>query len=386
MGIKLPSLVSLLLLPLWTLTANAQQWFQVSQDDRPITLNVSGIVISQAVHRFGPPPNRNWQTTIVQLAQEGQRIAKGDIVARFNNSSQDDRVRQLSGDLALRKGELGVMAEQQSREIEDEKISLAAAESLSKKSARKATQPADLIAGAEYQRLVEEKRIAAELWQRALQRQDLSQQIRTTRRQELEITIQQLEIQLASARQELEGFVIRAPMSGVAIIGTDQGGNKLDVNMSVHPGIVVVEVVDDSRLAVTAEIPEHTAALLRENQRALIVVDAAGGAELTGRVSEVANTVRRQSRGSMAMVRDITVLIDDNQPPVVKLGMSIQLSIETAVQADALAIPESSLVYRAGSPGVILRDGSWQAIVLGPRSGALFVVQGGLNSGQEIQL
>lgn len=376
-------LVLLLLAPF---TAAAEQFFEVHVSDRPVTVATSGIVVSTDVLRFGPPPSGNWQTTIAELAQEGQRVGEGDLLVRFDSSNLDDDVTRVSGQLAQRRNELLSLDERQRQEIEDERVALAAAESEARKADRKAEQPEELIPGIEYRKLVEEKRIANLLMRRARERQALSLRLREARRQELETGVRQLAVKLASVEKELASFTIRAPRSGLVVLGTDNEGNKVDVNATVHPGLVVLRLADDSRLAVQAEIHEHAAARLAVGQRVSVAIDSGGEADLVGRVSRVANTVRRRSRYSESMVRDITVEIDPGQPPVLRLGMSVQIEVELSILKEALAIPSSVLVYRSGSPGVVLRGKGWQPVLLGERSADMFIVEGGLQEGDMVRL
>lgn len=376
-------LVLLLLAPL---TVAAEEFFEMHLSDRPVTVATSGIVVSTEVLRFGPPPSGNWQTTIAELAQEGQRVKEGDLLVRFDSSNLDDDVTRVSGQLARRRSELESLDERQRQEIEDERVALAEAESEARKADRKAEQPEELIPGIEYRKLVEEKRIANLLMRRAQERQALSLRLREARRQELETGVRQLAVKLASVEREFESFTIRAPRSGLVVLGTDYEGNKVDVNASVHPGLVVVRLADDSRLAVQAEIHEHAAARLAVGQRVRIAIESAGEADLVGRVSQVANTVRRRSRYSDSMVRDITVEVDPGQPPVLRLGMSVQIEVELSVLREVLAIPSSVLVYRSGSPGVVLKGKGWQPVLLGERSADMFIVEGGLEEGDMVRL
>ena len=367
-------------------SAHAQRAIEVREADRPVTISASGIVISTDVLKIGAPPSRNWALPISQIAEEGKTVAEGDLLVQFDANMLDNRVRELAGNLAVSRGELTSLAEQQAQETADEKVALASAESQATKANRKAELPAELVPGVEYRKLVEQKRLANEKLRRLRQRQPLSARLREAKRRELEVNTQRLSIMHAAAVAELEALTILAPRSGLVIIGTDQWGNKLDVGNPAHPGLAVVELANDRKLAVEAEIPEHLAARLAEGQRVRVTVDSAGGSELEGRVASVANTVRRQSRQSQANVRDITVSLPVDAPKGLRLGMSVQITVEVAVVENAIAIPATALSYRGGSPGVVLANGDWQGVKLGERSGDMFVVAAGLQAGQMVRL
>ena len=361
------------------------EWLRVAERDRPVTIDASGIVVSEDVLRFSAPPSRSWSMVITHLAQEGRHVAEGDLLVQFDGSGMDDRVRDLAGDLAEAREERKSLAERHAREAADEKIALAAAESRARKAARKAEQPAELIASVEYQKLAEEKRVATELLALARRRGPISERVRTARRLELDAKVRQREIQHAAAARELEAFTLHAPRAGLFVIGADYQGNKLDVGSSVHPGLLIAELASDAALAVRAEIPEHLAAQLAEGQPAHLLVDAAGGVEVVGHVAEVASSVRRKSRNSPAMVRDARVRLPPGTEGL-RLGMSVQVTIEVAVAHAALAVPGAALAYRDGAPGVFRRGSGWVPVALGARSEDTFVVTAGLAAGDEVRL
>ena len=89
---------------------------------------------------------------------------------------------------------------------------------------------------------------------------------------------------------------------------------------------------------------------------------------------------------SLNMVRDITVDIEPGQPEVLRLGMSVQIEVELAMLKQALAVPASALAYRSGLPGVVLKRGGWQSVLLGERSAEMFIIAGGLKEGDMVRL
>lgn len=378
--------LTILILSCLTFPASAQQWYSIKAETRPVTVQASGLVTSQSVLRFGPPPSKSWRTTITQLVAEGQRVQTGDLLARFDSSASDDRVRDLEGQLATARSELASFLETQARDIEQEKLDVAEAQSEAKKAAQKAGQPAELLASLEYEKLVEEKNLAELRFQQARERLALSARVREARRQELEADIRRLEIQYQAAKEELASFTITAPRPGLAIVGTDREGIKLDVNSSVNPGIVVVELVDDTQLQLQVQVPEHASAGIAPGQPVRVFVDAAGSTELSGTVERVANIVRRQSRNAQTMVRDVIVRLSDPEVGDLRPGMSVSVSIEVDRLKDSLAIPRNAVRYRDGKPGVRTRESDWQPVKLGRRSGEEYIVLEGLEAGQEVRL
>ena len=365
---------------------SAQQWSRLELSDHPITVSASGIVVSADTLRFGPPPNRRWRIAVTYLAPEGARVKAGDVLARFDGSGTDDRIRTLSADLNAKRSELESLLETQASEMEDAKVRLAAARSAADKAARKAAADAELFASLEYRKLVEERDVTKELYAFEQQRIALAESVREAKKAELEADIRRLESELAGAQRELESFTITAPRDGLVIIGVDREGQKLDVNEQVNPGMIVVELANEDELVIQAEVPEFAANRVRPGQDVTITIEAAGGSQLAGKVLDVGSVVRRQSRFSQAMVLDVTVSLPDTVVADLRSGMTAKLDIEVDTQRNALALPDSALQYRAGKPGVVVRGDGWRPVVLGRVSGGMHIIEQGLEPGEEVAL
>jgi HlyD family secretion protein len=365
-------------------SAYADEWVPVEPTDRPITVVASGIVASADSLRFGPPPSRSWRIAITDLAREGTLVKEGDVLAKFDGSATDDRVRTLTAELNAKRSELESLLERQSREIEEDKVRLAEAESSAEKAARKAAVNPDVYASIEYDKLVEEKRLASGLYTRERQRSSLVERVRSAQRAEVEADIRRLESEVKGAKQTLDSFTIRAPRDGLVIIGTNREGQKLDVSDGVNPGIVVVELANPNELIVQAEVPEYAAASIAVGQTAKISLDASGGSEIEGKVASVASIVRRQSQYSQAMVRDVSVELPNDVIARLRPGMSAKITIIVDHQPAALAVPDSALDYRDGRPGVVVRGDGWRRVQLGRETEGMRVVEAGLEAGEQV--
>ncbi|MEL6368573.1 MAG: hypothetical protein AAFQ16_11505, partial [Pseudomonadota bacterium] len=76
-----------------TSNAHAETWQEVVAEDRPITINASGVIAPSDGVLFGPPPSQSWRISITKLAREGTRVSKGDVLAEFDGSASDDRIK-----------------------------------------------------------------------------------------------------------------------------------------------------------------------------------------------------------------------------------------------------------------------------------------------------
>lgn len=313
-------------------------------------------------------------------------VKAGDVLAQFDASSTDDRVRDRKAQLNAKRSELESLLETQLREIEEEKVTLAEAKSAAEKAARKADTNAEVYAGLEYRKLLEERDIAAELYRREKERKGLNRRVREAKEAELAADIRRLESEVAGAERELASFTITAPRDGLVIVGTDQQGQKLSVNDQTNPGITVVELANPDDLVIRAEVPEFAATSIAVGQNAVSVIDAVGGTPISGKVVDVGSIVRRQSQFSQAMVRDVSVSLPKDVIDTLRPGMSVKLEIEVDTQKSALAVPDDAIQYRAGKPGVVVKGDGWRPIVIGRASAGLHIVESGLEAGDRVAL
>ncbi len=364
---------------------SAAQWVEVSKQDRIVTVNASGLVSSEDVSEIGVPPTSSWGLRIQSIVEEGARVDEGDVVLRFQTSQQDENLRDRTRQLEVRTAEIEALKEKTVQDLEQEKLDLARLEADAIKAKRKAELPAEVVPGVEYAKLVEQERLARTLYERALKRKELSDLARDLQLTSLEKKVARLQGQIEERQREMSKFTIRSPRDGLALVGTDWQGDKLEMDSRVGPGRFVVQIVDDSKLIVKADVPEHAAAKLAVGQKAIVTSESLGGAELKGTIVSVGSTVRQKSQFSPAMVRDFIVKFDEDYSSVLKLGVSVQVTVQVETLRDSVAVPHEALVYRSGLPGVIT-GGTWKQVELGSRTEDEIVVLEGLEEGERVRL
>ena len=378
--------IGLALVCLGAISVHAADYMTVDRQDTVIKLSASGIVDSENFISVGAPATTRWRASIAQIVEEGKRVRKGEILVRFEGSRADERIRELQSRINELEGQMESQKEQQLQEFEQEKLDLSRLKSDAERASRKAAVPAEVFPGIEYQRLVEEKRLATILYKRALHRKTLNDKTREARELWQQKNLARTESRLAGSQDILNSYTVRSPREGIAVVGTDWEGQKLVAGSNVSVGFTVVKVVDDKKLLIRAFVPENVAAKIEVGQHVSIQSEATGSSELTGHVFSVGNTVRRKSKNSQEMVRDFTVKLDGDYSEVLKIGVSVQLTVDIDRILDAIAIPKDSLVYRDGRPGVFKKGSSWSFVELGQASKDVFVVESGVEVGDKIRL
>ena len=378
------------------LSVQAAEWRDVQKEAKfVVTVSSTGVVDSEDFVSIGAPPTARWRSRIAEIVPDGKRVRNGEVVARFEGSRTDDRIRELEGELNVHAGESGADKEQEQQTLRQESLDLSNLKADAEKAARLAEVPAGIIPGIEYQKLVERRRLAETLYERAVFRKTLSDRDKVAAEENRKREVARLQLRLAEAQRALESFTIRAPRAGIAVVGTGWGGEKLTAGDNASAGISILKIVDDKKLLIRAIIPENLATFLAVGQNATIVTETTGTAELTGSVFTVGNTVRRKSPKSLEMVRDFTVKLDGDYSDSLRIGVSVEVNVEVETHNDVLVVPKVALVYKGGEPGVMtprvelggfVFSDKWQKVELGKASKDYFIVNQGLNEGQKVRL
>lgn len=171
----------------------------------------------------------------------------------------------------------------------------------------------------------------------------------------------ELEVRLANTR-------VVAPAAGVV------AKKSATVGAVVQPGAELFRLIRDNRIEWRAELPSHSIVQVRPGARVLVTLDDGRAVEASVRL--VAPTIDATTRNGL-----VHVALPVGTP--LKAGGHAKGRILVA-DAEALALPESSVLMRDGYPFVYVVGGDRVArlvkIETGPRQGGLVAVRAGLDA------
>ena len=189
-----------------------------------------------------------------------------------------------------------------------------------------------------------------------------------------------------------------APATGVVLqppAAADTSGPLLK-GASVARGQLLLTVADVQALSVTASVDEVEIATIEPGQPVVVTVEALPGAELTGKVANVAAQASNTDvpLGQPALFAVVAALEDDIGAALrgdLRLGMSVDLRVVTANRTDALVVPISAV--RVGEQGPTVRVRSQQTgefltrpVEVGQTTPGGIEVVSGIASGDELLL
>lgn len=181
---------------------------------------------------------------------------------------------------------------------------------------------------------------------------------------EAEAKVARAEASAAASAARLTYFTLTSPLHGtVEAIHCRPG-------QSLAPGALAVEVIDTTRLIITATVPAADAARVKPSQPARILIDPSEKdcPAIEGRVGSVG-----AQASAVTGAFPIRVLID-NADGKVRSGMVVRVEVAVGTAADVLAVPDAAILASEEEPTIaVIRGG--KAALLHPRFG---LRQGGL--------
>ncbi len=179
------------------------------------------------------------------------------------------------------------------------------------------------------------------------------------------------------AKDDVTAYEIAAPFDGTVIARTAVVSQKAEINDPMFT------IADLSTVWVMVNIPESDFALLPSLQKGKIRVSATAypGRSFDARLLSVGATVDVTTR-TVPMIAET-----ENKDGLLKLGMFMRISLDTAVDSKAVTVPSSAVVDIEGTKGVFTPEGKdghafvFKAVKVGRESGDRQVVLSGISAG-----
>lgn len=330
---------------------------RVRRGDVTVKVTARGELQGGNTEMLGAPMTGGGDMGITFLRAPGELVHAGDVVAKFDTTEQEFRLREAEADLAESEEQVRqAQADSQARE-EETRYALLEAEAqvkLAELECRKNELLASIVA--------KQNLLASEAAQDRLRqiRQDLGNRKATSA---AAIAIQEAarnkaRVQAETARRNIDNMTLKAKSTGYVSVqpNTSQGmifwGMTLplfQVGDTVRAGMAVAQIPDLNNWEVSARIGELDRGHLSPSQKADIKVAALPGRVFAGKVKDVGGTTGPPWDRRF----DCKLTLDQ---PVAELrpGMSAEIAIVTGVVPASLWVPSQALFESDGRSFVYL--------------------------------
>lgn len=301
-------------------------------------LRVDGEVYARRSSALMPPNiERMWQFSITQLAPDGAPVKRGQAVISFDSSDVIKQLTEKRSQLKEKQSELQKLDLELADRERTERLATAESQAALEKAKRKTEQPAELIAGVEYRKLVVARQQAERKFDLARKRETLSAEQRRQERRLLAAERDQLQADVDRLQRSQQAMEVTAPRDGLMMHRSNFEGEKFDVGSQVWVGQTVAEIPDMSTLAVRAELAERDLGQVKVGAPVRIVVEGGAGSVVRGKVASVGRAVRSKSQVQPVPVLDLDVQLDDPRAPL-RPGQAVRVEIAASAVVPAAGV------------------------------------------------
>jgi multidrug resistance efflux pump len=292
----------------------------------PTELKIEGEIASRASLAVAPPTIKDvWRYALTQLAPEGSIVKPGQPIATFQANDIRTRLDTRMSSLKEKQSELAKIKLDHAEAERSAELAVTEAQSNLERAQRKASQSKELIRRVEYDKLVIDRGVAAELAALSVQQRDAQQRARKAELHNLNSEIAQHQAAIALLNDGQSKLVFKAPREGMVLYRPNFDGEKITVGSQVWRGMSVASLADPEQLIVKAKVPEVQAQGVQVGQAARVTVPGAN-IELNAKVSSLGKSYHGKSKSQPIVVRDLELTFD-SMPKNVKPGAAVQVSL-----------------------------------------------------------
>jgi len=352
-------------------------------------VTAEGTLKAAKATRVSVPSDVRRSVRLAWLAAEGTMVEEGEVVARFDASDMEERLREGRSDLA------SASLEVEQTKIEGS-IKLAGLETDYKvadlelehaKSFRKAD--ASVFSRHDIIEDQIDEQLAGERKQHAGSAQERQQDLGRTELELLAIKQRKAQLTIDEARQGLQALEVRAPHAGLLTLIRNWQGESPQVGSEMWSGQEFAEIPELTKMEAEVFVLEADAGGLVVGKPATVIVESAPDVVHPATIRRVDAVAKPRFRGSPVQYFGVTLELEKTDPEVMKPGQRVRATLLLAELEDAVVVPRQAVEQESGETRVYVREGGElvpRPVKIGTASMGLMEITEGLVGGEIIAL
>lgn len=291
------------------------------------SLKIDGEVYAKATAALTAPTVEGlWNFNITQLAPDGSPVKAGQVVISLDNSEVVKQLAAKQSVLKEKQSQLDKLLLELAERERSERLATAEARANLDKARRKTEQPAELVAGVQYKKLLITRQQTGRKSTLAHRREVLASAQRVQEKRLLTSELAQLQGEVERLQVAMSALEVKAPRAGLMMHKSNWQGEKYDVGSQIWRGQTIAEIPDIGTLAVRAQLPERDLERVAVGNPARIVIEGGAGRALRGTVAGIGRAVRSKSQVQPIPVLDVEIRLDDARARL-KPGQSVRVEL-----------------------------------------------------------
>jgi multidrug efflux pump subunit AcrA (membrane-fusion protein) len=329
---------------------------------------------------------------LLKIVNSGSFVHKGDIVAEVDPQSAKDRLDDTIDGLKDKENNVKKKKVDQELDMENLQQSLRQAKATLDKAIldQKTTQIRTDIDREVLALNVEEaaaayKELLTDVPQKLIsQKADL---------RGLEISMKIDNIQVERQQDDLQRFVLRATMDGMAVVQTMNrpGGDTvtLAIGDRVNPGMPLLKIIDPSSMQVEGSINQAESSEMRVGRAASVTLDAFPGSSYAAKVYAIGALATSDGR-SQYFLRTVPVKVQISNPDArVIPDLSAAADVLLAKEDNVLTVPLSAVEQQGNETYVYVKNDQTfdkRLVKTGLSNGLVIAIREGLKEGEVVRI
>jgi RND family efflux transporter MFP subunit len=363
--------------------------FQVARGEFVHRVDAEGVLVAENVTPIVTPAGGDGPLRIAWLAQDGTRVAAGEVVIRFDAS---DMQRNLYDGEAERDKTLSQVVGknvQQSTTLDNLERDEQIADLQLEHSREFQTTDAEVYSRNEIIESQIDETLATRRKDHASEARDISATQGQVELDLLGLQQRQAELTIEKAQAGLRELEVRAPHDGIFVLRRDRG-EPAEIGTMTWPGRPIAEIPQLDAMQARVFVLEADAGGVEEGIEAQVLLEAHPGEVFDAEVRRVAAVAKRRTRWSPVQYFDIDLALPLTDPAKMKPGQRVRATLLVQNLTDVIAVPREA-IFRDDetNPYVFVqRGGSYERvpITLGPIAIGNAVVEAGLAPGDVVAL
>jgi HlyD family secretion protein len=353
------------------------------------SITAEGMLEAENATPISAPNDSPEALKVAWVADDGAKLAKGDLVVRFDPAEFEDML--LTG----REEDTNA-----TNRIQKSTVEATATRSNLKRDAGMASR--ELKTAQQFRVYDEEifsryQQVESNLDEGlAIERKDYAEDVLGVRdsiaradREILGIESRKAGLKIRNAEQGLRSLEVRAPHDGLLVLRRGMGNDVTRVGSTAWPGMKIGEIPDLAKMKAEVFVLEADAAGLTIGQKARVTVESRPDRVFTGKVTRVDKLARPRFRNVPVQYFGVTVTLDSMDAKAMKPGARVRAVLEVENTKNALVLPRQAIFEKDGKRIVYLRDGAKfkaTTVETGTSSAGRVVITKGLKAGSVIAL
>ena len=337
--------------------------------------------------------------TIIEMAEPGSKVVKGQTVAEFDRQSQQQAIDDQEAMVVQAKAIIDSTRAKLMIEMETKRQEMVTAKAEYEK-AKMDVRTAEVRSEIEAEILKNLMQQAEATYKQLAKEVELLKEAHSAAIRQAEIDQAQEEIDLRRAQLNANYLVVKTPISGTVVMQTIfRGGTFSQVSLGdeVFPGAYFMQVVDPSSMVLEAKVNQADSQRIRVGAPADVRLDAYPDKVWPGRVASIAAMTGgggdgRSRTGAGGYVREITVTVEIlESSELIIPDLSASADVRLREIDDVLIAPREALEREGDDWFVRVRDAARNAferrpVEIGAATDTHVAVASGLREGEEVAL